>query len=160
MQYSVPEGGIPAGSVFAYGPTYPNDKGTWEKFELFDLQSATPDNILVYCINADDEPHFISALAYNEGAFSEPGLETYTNGETSIPAETVDDGSIALPFSPNYLYTGPRTGYRSELIAAFKDPMNYQGSNTAYNILTSGVGHMSFIASAVLSGFVAVVLMV
>jgi hypothetical protein len=145
LQYSIPSGGIKAGRVFGYGVQFPDEKGVWEVVDdsTFDLSSTEPDNILIYCYNADDQPHFLQSLIYSDSGFSEAGLPSYEFNETSIPddfAKGREKGVLSLPFSPNYLYVGPKAGNKNELMAAFADPANYAGSETPYNINTSGAG--------------------
>jgi len=128
-------GDIQASQVFGFGVQYPDDKGSWDYLDAFDLSSSFGDNILVYCLDVNEEPHFLSALTYN-GNFSEPNLVEYTASETARPIELENAGSVALPFSPNYLYQGPDQGRKDELLAAFQNPANYLGSDLPYNILT------------------------
>lgn len=141
MQYSIPAGGITAGNVFGYGVQFPKDTGTWEIVDqsFFDLSTTQPDNIFVYCLNADGQPHFLQALTTNSDGFQEAGLAKYEYSETSLPAGLSESGSLVLPFAPSYLYEGIREGDKAELIAAFEDPANYKASNTPYNIVTSAV---------------------
>jgi hypothetical protein len=142
-QYAIPSGGIKAGRVFGYGVQFPDDQGVWEVVDdsTFDLSTTQPDNLLIYCYNADDVPHFLQSLIYSNTGYSEAGLMSYEFTETSIPSDFENDqsnGVLTLPFFPNYLYNGPREGNKVELLAAFADPANYAGSSTPYNINTSG----------------------
>ena len=137
-QYSLPEGGLQAGDVFGYNVKFPNDRGTWETTGTFDISASSPDSMLVYCLNADAQPHFLSAVTTNR-QFSEPGADSYSPSETAVPEMLADDGQLALPFQPNYLYIGPRDGNRDELVALFEDPANFEGRDTPYEIVTSGV---------------------
>jgi endonuclease I len=143
LQYSIPSGGIKAGRVFGYGVQFPDDEGTWEVVDdsTFDLSTTQPDNIFIFCYNADDKPHFLQSLIYSDTGYSEAGLPSYEFNETSVPddfARAGEKGVLSLPFSPNYLYVGPKEGNKNELLAAFADPANYAGSETPYNINTSG----------------------
>ena len=106
----------------------------------FDIPSDVPDHMLVYCLDGDDQPHFLSAITTNNGAFSEAGLPatSYNTTDTALPADLDQDGNLALPFFANYLYTGNQEGSRTELVALFKDPANYKGRSTPYNVVTSG----------------------
>lgn len=145
-QYAIPSGGIKAGRVFGYGVQFPDDKGVWEVVDdsTFDLSTTQSDNLLIFCYNADDQPHFLQSLIYSDTGYSPAGLPYYEFNETSIPDDFVGDelrkGVLALPFFPNYLYVGPKEGNKNELLAAFADPANYAGSETPYNINTSGAG--------------------
>ena len=133
----------------------------WEIVDnsLFDLSTTKPDNILIYCVNADGEPHFLSALLYSNQTFSEPSLASYDFSQTSLPSDFDGsvDGTLNLPFSPNYLYEGIRAGNKVELLAAFADPSNYVGSKTPYKIATSGASRtrrtfvLTSIAAAIVS---------
>ena len=164
LQYSIPAGGVSADRVFAYGVQFPDDKGTWEIVDdsTFDLQTTAPDNILIYCLNADDKPNFLHALVYSNDGFKEAGAATYNVSETSMPESlTLKDGALALPFAPNYLYEGVREGDRTELVAAFSDPANYKGSNTPYNIVTSAaVAVFPPVLASLVASIVAAVAMV
>jgi len=159
-QYSLPEGGLQAGDVFGYNVQFPNDRGTWETTGTFDISASAPDSMLVYCLNADAQPHFLSAVTTN-GAFSAPGAASYAPGETAVPEQLADDGQLVLPFQPHYLYTGPRDGNRDELVASFEDPANFAGRDTPYEIVTSGgvVMKTTTVVSVILSAVVAVAAM-
>lgn len=149
-------GDIRASQVFGFGVQYPDDKGSWDYLDAFDLSSSFGDNILVYCLDAYEEPHFLSALTYN-GAFSEPNLVEYTASETARPIELENVGSVALPFSPNYLYQGPDQGRKDELLAAFQNPANYVGSDLPYTVSTetsaAGAG-LNAASKGILTAFV------
>lgn len=137
LEYQVPEGGVRAGRIFAYGVDFPADTGVWSTVDntVFDLATIAPDNLFVYCLNADDEPHFLSAVTYG-GSFVDSGLLEYKDGETALPTKLQESeaGSLQLPFSPNYLYEGINSGTRVELLVAFNDPQNYAGSEIPYDI--------------------------
>jgi len=142
---------LQAGDVFGYNVKFPLDEGEWEMTGAFELSVDSPDNMLVYCLNADEKPIFLSAVTTN-GAFSEPGLDSYTANETALPENLAVDGNLALPFEPNYLYTGPReVTNREEMVAAFKDPINYAGRNTPYSIITSGAAGRVDVAAALVA---------
>jgi endonuclease I len=72
-QYAIPPEGRKAGRVFGYKVQFPDDTGTWADDTaaggVFDLSTTQPDNMFVYCLNADDEPHFVHALIYNDAGF-------------------------------------------------------------------------------------------
>jgi hypothetical protein len=148
----IPVDGIKAGSVFGYGVTFPDQSGEWaesEEEKKFDLSTIGPDSLLIYCLNADNKPFFLSALTYN-GNFSEPGQLSYDPSETSLPAALAEIGGLALPFAPNYLYAGSTDkGRREELLEAFYNPTNFQGSLISFEIKTSAAGISS--ASCVVS---------
>ena len=140
LQYSIPDGGLPAGGVFGYNVDFPNDDGEWEMEGTFDIgANNTADNLIVYCLDADMKPHFLSAIT-TAGAFTEASSSaSFTVSDTVLPQDLVQNGNLALPQQRNYLYIGSRDlGDRSDLLAAFKDPANYEGRSNAYNIVTSG----------------------
>lgn len=139
-QYIIPEGGIKAGSTFGYGVTFPGQNGEWLESDeevLFDLSTVGSDSMLVYCLNANAKPVFLSAVTYNDNGFAEPGKVSYNTGETALPETLKDTGSLSLPFAPYYLYKGPLEGKRDALLLAFSDPSNFQGSLVPFAIDTS-----------------------
>lgn len=142
----IPQDGVRAGSVFGYGVTFPDQSGKWRDSEdekKFDLSTIGPDSLLIYCLTSDNKPFFLSALTYN-GNFSDAGKLSYDPSETSLPSELADVGGLALPFASNYLYNGPTVeGKRDELLAAFYNPTNFQGSIVAFEIDTSSAAGIS-----------------
>jgi hypothetical protein len=175
LQYSIPKGGISAGRIFAYGVQFPSDMGTWEIVDdsTFDLSTTKPDNTFIYCLNADDKPHFLHAMIYSDEGFAPSAAagsqnetstaeSTFDVSQTSLPESLTATGSLVLPFAPNYLYEGIREGDKVELIAAFLDPANFKGSNTPYDIITSGVasGVSGRVLASLLAAIVATVTMV
>lgn len=97
----------------------------------FDL-SIGGDSILIYCMNADGEPHFITAFTYANGGFAEPGQDedTYSFDRTSLPDDFVEYGFVAVPFLQNYRYVGPSSNPRkNESLIEYARAENYEGSN-------------------------------
>jgi hypothetical protein len=140
LQYIIPDDGVKAGTVFGYGVKFPLQEGEWadsEELKKFDLRTTSADSMLVYCINADGKENFLSALTYNDNGFAEPQQTSYEPGETSVPENLAETGSLALAFAPNYLYTGPLNGTRATLLEALGDPVNFEGSDVPYKINTS-----------------------
>jgi hypothetical protein len=144
----VPDEGIGPGDVFAYGVSLKTDKGSWTDVSGVNGSASVPlllgtqtgDSILLYCMNADNEPHFITGVVYNSGSsWSEAGLAQYGFNESSLPDQLKDakEGHVALPLNANYLYTGMQSGKRSDLVVAFSSPNNYNASLTAFQIDTS-----------------------
>lgn len=134
MQYILPEGGQLPGSLFGYGVTFPLQQGTWSEADgsLFDLSSVA-DNIFVYCIDADNRPVFLNAITYGSWGLVAPSQDTDDYAATTLPPIS-GWGSLALPWASNFLYTGPKTGTKTELLTAFAHPGNYQGSLVPYTI--------------------------
>jgi endonuclease I len=134
LQYILPATGIKAGAVFGYGVTFPSQEGEWaetEEQKMFDLRTVAADSMLVYCMDADGRENFLSAVTYNNDGFgSGPG-------QTSLPENLVEIGSLALQFAPNYLYTGPLNGTRTALLEALSNASNFKGSKVPYEINTS-----------------------
>jgi hypothetical protein len=130
-QFNIPEGGIIAGDSFGYGDGSPFSE-LWEEPEgLFDL-SVTGDQFFLYCLNADDEPHFISGFSYNgEWADAEDLADPVPLDKSALPEDLIEFGSVALPHIDNYLYRGITTGNKTDLLAEFMDPEKYEGSDDA-----------------------------
>jgi hypothetical protein len=133
-QYIIPEAGIDAGKMFAYGVNLTTDKGMWQVVDnsTFALH-PDGDNILVYCINADGEPHFINAVSYS-GGFVAAGLESYNISESALPSRLSALGSVSFEGHPNWLYKGVQEADRAELIPAFSNATNWKGSDVVYQI--------------------------
>lgn len=104
---------------------------------MFDLKTVDADSILIYCLDADGKEIFLSAVTYHNDGFAEPRQAAYRPGETSLPENLAEKGSLALAFAPNYLYTGPLEGARTTLLEALADPSNFKGSKVPYKINTS-----------------------
>jgi hypothetical protein len=97
-------------------------------------------------MNADNKPHFISGFIYNtDGAWIDPATrmdgQAYGFNESALPEQLKDanEGHVALSLNntANYLYTGPQSGKRTDLVVSFADPTNYNSSYTAYQIDTA-----------------------
>lgn len=135
-QYKIPEGGIEAGQVFGYNADLNTDanKGDWSIVDdsLFDLH-PDGDTLLLYCINADDEPHFISGLSFS-GSWSPEGLASYNTSESALPARLDPLGSVAVQGYANWLYNGTQQAGRDVLIPSFSNSSNWAGSDLRYQI--------------------------
>lgn len=105
--------------------------------KMFDMRTVDSDSLLIYCMNADGKEIFLSAVTYNDDGFAEQGKSSYSPGETSVPEELQEAGNLALPFAPHYLYNGPLEGIREDLLKAFADPSNFEGSSIPFEINTS-----------------------
>jgi hypothetical protein len=128
-QFIIPEGGIDAGAIFSYGDGPFSE--LWEEPEgLFDL-SINGDNIFLYCIDADDLPHFITGFSYAGDWFDVDDIDPADPpiDRSALPEDLFEFGSVALPHFDNNLYIGNLTAFKSELLAAFMEPGNYEGSD-------------------------------
>jgi hypothetical protein len=71
---------------------FPDDTGTWADDSaaggVFDLSTTQPDNMFVYCLNADDEPHFVHALIYNNAGFA--GVASSTGSPSPLPSNATE----------------------------------------------------------------------
>jgi hypothetical protein len=153
-QFNIPEGGIIAGNSFGYGDGSPFSD-LWEDPEgLFDL-SVTGDQFFLYCLNADDEPHFISGFSYNgEWTDAEDLADPAPLDQSALPEDLIEFGSVALPHIDNYLYRGITTGNRTDLLAEFMNPEKYEGSDNArwgLGIIEDPSGARSLLSSALLT---------
>lgn len=144
LQFTVPETsigvngkifkGIGVGSLFSYGFGEDDDK-QWalvEENSVFNL-NVGGDTVLVYCLNADGSPHFLSGFSYAPDGWLEPGLtaEEYGGIDSSLPDELSVNGSVAVPYFQNYMYAGESSSIttKEELVQAFGNPSNYEGQN-------------------------------
>jgi endonuclease I len=130
-QFNIPEGGIAAGKIFGYGDGSPFSE-QWENPEgLFDL-SVAGDQFFLYCLDADDLPHFITGFSYN-GAWMEAedirALEEVPLDKSALPEDLFELGAVFLPHGDNHIYTGEVAGSTAELLLQFMDPLNYEASN-------------------------------
>ena len=155
LEYTIGTGGLAPGTLFGYGLSFPDDNGAWEYTGSFDLSTSFSDNLLLYCLDENEEPHFLLALTYN-GNFSDPNLDEYTFSETALPLNLVDvkNASLALPFFPNYIYKGRDDGTKDQLLEEFSNATNYEGSLLPYEIDTTATA-TSRVASKLLPMMVA-----
>jgi endonuclease I len=117
------------GTVYSYG--FPADKGNWT-----DVDTTMPpfqlnydgDSVLTYCINADEKPIFLNGFTNAPGGWAAPGLSDYGTASSSLPAGLELNGSVAVPYFPNYVYTGINKGRYDILLLAFSMTENYNGS--------------------------------
>jgi hypothetical protein len=130
VQFIVPREGIQAGQSFGYGASSPFNS-QWEAVEgtVFDL-GINGDQLLVYCLNADDKPHFLWGFSYN-GNWSEPGLADYGTNTSALPEALQTLGHTILPHKDNCLYNGTQSGRKTDLQAAFMNASNYDCSDEA-----------------------------
>jgi endonuclease I len=130
-QFNIPEGGIEAGIIFGYGEGSPYSD-QWEEAEgLFDL-SVGGDQLFLYCLDADELPHFITGFSFNgdwADAQDIAALDEVPLGQSALPEDLFEFGSVALPHADNNLYIGTFEGTRAVLLTAFMNPVNYEQSN-------------------------------
>ena len=99
---------------------------------LFDI-STFGDQILLYCLATNGDPHFIWGFNYN-GAWNVQGLNAtdYGTNTSALPDELMAHGNIALPHCDNYLWTDPTPdilGNKTVQRGKFLDTANYQCDN-------------------------------
>ena len=110
------------------------DTGEWENVGDSDFHmNAEGDNLMLYCINADDEPHFINAISY-AGPWVEAGKESYDITESALPERLAGVGNVVLKGHPNWLYNGTQSGNRDILVPSFGDSANWKGSDLRYQL--------------------------
>jgi hypothetical protein len=90
------------------------------------------DQFFLYCLDADDLPHFITGFSYN-GAWMEAedirALEEVPLDKSALPEDLFELGAVFLPHGDNHIYTGEVAGSTAELLLQFMDPLNYEASN-------------------------------
>ena len=110
LQLTTPQGGIPAGTPFGYGPNggvdgsgaydYGND---WTEVASPFSLSQDGEQVFLFCLSGNDEARPIAAISYN-GEFSEPGLPSYGLTQSALPASLADEGTIVLPHEERWEY--------------------------------------------------------
>ena len=120
--------GLAGGSVFGYGEGVPfaND---WQVHDGNFSLSTDGDKLFLYCEAATGDPHHLMALSYN-GPYQVPGRSFYGVGESALPQELRDLGTILLPPNfNNYVYEGPTEADDAVLKAAIVNPDSWTGRN-------------------------------
>jgi hypothetical protein len=128
VRLTTPEGGIPAGQAFGYGPNdnayrhgrdWSVDQGT------FSLSQESGEQVFLFCISSLGRPRSIAAISYG-GPFVDPGLANYGFNQSALPIELQDtNGIIVLPyFADRWEYTGPKSLQTEELKASILDVNN------------------------------------
>lgn len=95
---------------------------------LFDLSSIRGDQILVYCLGATAEPHFLWGFSFS-GPWSPPNLTSYASNASALPDSLSDYGNVALEHCDNYIYKAPdnREDLNKTLLRMrFANPENYK----------------------------------
>jgi hypothetical protein len=100
---------------------------------LFDL-SVAGDQLFLYCLDADDLPHFITGFSYNGDWTDAQDLadldpDDVPLDQSALPEDLFELGSVALPHADNHLYIGNLTGSKAELLSEFMKPDNYEPSD-------------------------------
>ena len=120
--------GLAGGSVFGYGEGVPfaND---WRVQDGNFSLSTDGDKLFLYCEAATGDPHHLMALSY-DGPYQVPGRQFYGVGESALPQELRDLGTILLPPNfNNYVYEGPTEADDAVLKAAIVNPDSWTGRN-------------------------------
>jgi hypothetical protein len=141
LQFIIPDEGVKAGRSFGYGATSPLNS-QWELVEntVFDL-GINGDQLLVYCLDADNKPNFLWGFSYN-GDWSEPGLADYGTNMSALPDSLAKLGHTTLPHKDNCLYNGTQSGRKTDLQASFMNVSNWDCTDDArfeIDMSTSGV---------------------
>jgi hypothetical protein len=93
---------------------------------------VTGDQFFLYCLDADDLPHFITGFSYN-GAWMEAediqALDEIPLDKSALPEDLFELGAVFLPHADNHIYTGNVSGNTTDLLIEFMDPLNYEASN-------------------------------
>ena len=133
-QYKIPEEGIEAGQLFGYNADFNTDadQGEWSIVDdsMFALH-PDGDTLLLYCINADDEIHFISGLSYS-GPWAPIDQNDYGTDQSALPDRLNPLGSVAVQGYANWVYNGTQVANRDVLIPSFSDSSNWVGSDLRY----------------------------
>lgn len=155
ISFSVPSGGIPAGTVFGYGASssstssnneneilpYSNE---WEKVGGSFQLSASGDTILLYCSTKNnDSIRFLTAFDYSGDGWMESNLQesSYGTSNSALPNEVgaTQSGAVALSHFDNYYYTGLTGGTVMQLRTSLSNPTSWEGSNDARTSVQSAL---------------------
>ncbi|MEO1654419.1 MAG: hypothetical protein AAFU64_12810, partial [Bacteroidota bacterium] len=152
FSYTVPAGGIPAGTVMDVSGT--TDSEWAANGPEFDAPvsglgtnglnlSTGGDQILIFT-GTSEAPGFIFALNGASNQFSDPANADDAN-RTTLPSNLTQGGN-ALAFGAgdgdedefdNIWYNGPTSGSREELLQAITDTNNWQGDDESFAPITS-----------------------
>ena len=125
---------------FGYGNSVPyGSNWTFPSFEsnkIFDI-STRGDQLFLYCLGSDEEPHFIWGISFN-GPWAAKNMTDYSTDTSALPDELMEKGNVELPHCDNYLYRDPNPRIelnRTLTKLKFADPANYQCNNeTRYEL--------------------------
>lgn len=94
------------------------------------------DHFHLYCINADNDPHFIFSLGFNAVEGWRPdALPPAEYGKSSaLPAKLSPHGNVLLPGFSNWFYNGTQNASAAVLIPAFSNATNWIGSDQPFEI--------------------------
>lgn len=157
---SVPEEGIPAGTVFGYEAS-PSSPGAllysdrWESVTgSFALAATNGDNVFVYCYDDDGNIVFVNAIAFNNDEFLPPGLDwnAYGSSATALPTGLFNNYTVLVDKADNAVYQGIEGGTKQRLQTAMHDPENWLSSKSQrqamngkmFTIRSSGASRSSF----------------
>jgi len=122
------------------------------------------DTLMLYCMNADNIPHFINAVTFHNDGFSERGLDEYPVGQSAMPTNRYSSltgvATVELSGYSNWFYNGTQEAKAAVLKPAFSDPNSWFGSDLAFDIpaLNSGVREISVIVSVAVGLVLAMIL--
>jgi hypothetical protein len=125
--------GLGVGALFSYGFNVSDDR--WKQVDPqspFQLNVAG-DTILVYCMQSDGSPHFLSGFSYAPTGWMAAGLtaDAYGGTGSSLPSELSVNGSVAVKYFPNNVFNGASSSSttQDQLLKSYQDPSNYVGAN-------------------------------
>lgn len=122
-QFVVPETGISARTIVAYGnASYPFADNWQVKSGSFAL-AASGDTIILYCIASDSSITHLSALSYS-GDWVSTNLDesNFSAQQSALPASLPSNAHVALVHKDNYWYSGPSQGTISFLVDNLSNP--------------------------------------
>ena len=134
MKYTVPRGGLSAGSVFVWTGTYTNGF-TMNTGTSFDF-NANNEQLFIF-IGSVDNPIFIFGLHYGPNGWKTSG-KVADRGESYLPAQL--SGKALLLDGSNYgsaKYTGSSSYTLAITIENLKNKSNWQGNNAGVTIDTN-----------------------
>jgi len=130
-EFIVPESGLSAGSTFGFGNDNFPYNVNWVDGAGNLALSASGDNLILYCLDNDDLPKFITGLLYTSGGWQNENVDESIFGTlgSARPLSLCSTCSVELSHMDNYVYVGTHTGSAEELRASIADKTNWNGSN-------------------------------
>lgn len=95
------------------------------------------DHLLMYCINADSQVHFISGLTFGL-PWAPAGQASYRPGESALPESLDFRGNVELEDLSNWYYNGTLNLSVALLKDSFVDESQWVGSDTPFQVGVSG----------------------